>query len=203
MIFFLQIISKHLTGHTADLLVSAGAARWHWTPLADTQAASSWDTIGLWPEAATELVCGSQPDRNGCNLPHSGKEQHFGTTALMTVYTLAFTWRAVSGPGREKSCASTCLWRLNLEQHATLKPTLCLAQADIFWFSSIQHRAEPHSMWHNFIWKFLRLQSWSWDTIYQMSQHPELSLGFWENFSIKKIYAREHMIWFNIRCFIW
>lgn len=59
---FLQVIFKHLRGHTADrrtdLLVSAGAARWHWPPLADIQAASSWGTISLWLEAATELVCG-------------------------------------------------------------------------------------------------------------------------------------------------
>lgn len=52
--FFLQVISKHLTGHTA----------WgsHW--------------VGVWVIAY----------RNGCNLPHSGKEQHFGTTALMTEF---------------------------------------------------------------------------------------------------------------------
>lgn len=119
------------------------------------------------------------------------------------VYTLAFTWRAVSGPGREKSCPSICLRRLSLEWCATLELTLCLAQADHFQFSPIQHRAEPHSMGHNFVWEFLRLQSWSWDTIHQMSQHPELSLRLWENFSIKKIYAREHVIWFTICCFIW
>lgn len=78
-----------------------------------------------------------------------------------------------------------------------------IALTEPFQFSSVQHRAGSSRMGHNFIWEFLGLQSSSWDTVYQMSQHPELSLRAWGNFSIKKIYAREHMIWFTICCFIW
>lgn len=54
----------------------------HYPPLADAQAGSWWGTTSLGPEAAADSGCGLQSDRNGQNLPHSGKKQHLGTTTL-------------------------------------------------------------------------------------------------------------------------
>lgn len=174
MVFFLQVISKHLTGHRAALVVSGASAR---LPLAGTQAGSSCGTVSLSSHWAGVCVIAWQNWLQFASLRKGAALRH--NLLQMTVYTLAFTWKTVSEPGREKSCASICFRRLSLEQHLTLDPSLCLAQADNFQFSAIQHRAEPHSMGHNFIWEFLRLQSWSWDTIYQMSQHPESSVRVW------------------------
>lgn len=118
--------------------------------------------------------------------------------------TMTFTWRTVSGPGRRHRCPSIFIRRLSLEQHATQEHTLWLTWEEPFQFSSSrQHRAGSRRMGHNFIWQFLGLQSLSWNIIYQKSQHPELSLRPEGNFSIKKLYAKEHMIWFTPHWVIW
>lgn len=119
-------------------------------------------------------------------------------------FTMAFTWRTVSGPSRRHRCPSIFIRRLSLEQHAIQEPTLWLAWEEPFQFSSsVQCRAGSRRMGHNFIWQVLGVQSLSWNTIYQMSQQPKLSLSSGGNFSIEKLYAREHMIWFSLHCIIW